>query len=133
MGWSKPFPLVIKQIKDQLAEVSKEATHELFSRVWQRSPVLTGEFRGDWTFGHNNVPTGRNGVLDPSGSAAEDQAKQVFNFPIGGTMYYVNNSPYGQMLEHGWSREKAPEGMVGITLREFEEIVADAASKNKLK
>ena len=46
-----------------------------------------------------------------------------------GTVHvWINNLPYAQRLEDGWSKQ-APSGMVGLAVREFRSIVESAAGE----
>ena len=38
----------------------------------------------------------------------------------------MNNAPYAQRIENGWSRQ-APQGLVGLTVVMFQQIVREAA------
>jgi len=38
----------------------------------------------------------------------------------GDTIYLVNNLPYAQRLEGGWSHRQAPNGMVALSIQKFD-------------
>lgn len=90
-----------------------------------------GRFRANWQLGLDAPPTGelydKKATSYPSGAAtvAGNQDK-IPILTAGGRMYYlVNNLPYARRLEEGWSSQ-APQGMVAITVLEFQQYV-DAA------
>jgi hypothetical protein len=88
-----------------------------------------GRFRGNWQLGIGVIPSGETGRIDPSG--AETLGTITASIPTeaaGTVMYLANNSPYGQRLEEGWSRQ-APTGLVGLTAMKFQAIVNEAAAQ----
>lgn len=98
---------------------------ELFSRVILRSPVDTGRFRGNWQVAIGEIPDGTLDLYDESerGVATINAAAAVaLNVKAGDIIYLVNNLPYGPVLEGG-SSDQAPQGMVALTVQEFQEIV----------
>ena len=38
----------------------------------------------------------------------------------GDAIYLVNNLPYAQRLENGWSTKQAPNGMVALSIQKFD-------------
>jgi hypothetical protein len=90
-----------------------------------------GRFRSNWQV---SFETGANGVLDlidPTGSAAKAIGKGIIErFQIGvGSIWIMQNLPYGPRLEYeGWSSQ-APAGMVRITVTEFQTFVNKAVAE----
>lgn len=92
-----------------------------------------GQFRANWQYKANSVPTGTIAKLDKEGKdtvrkiAADvkptDAAEQ--------SHFIVNRLDYGPRLEYeGWSSQ-APAGMVGITVLQFDAIVKRAVATVK--
>lgn len=126
--------------KGNAEKVVKKVVLDLGKKVVERSPVgdasywknpppkgyVGGRFRANWQHG-TTMPSGDLQAIDPSGGVSLSRiessltASQAF-----GVHYLVNNLPYAQRLENGWSRQ-APQGMVGLTVVEFEAVVRDAA------
>ena len=52
------------------------------------------------------------------------------DFKAGHVFYLVNNLPYIRRLEQGWSQQ-APAGMVAVTVSEFQQTVARAATEDR--
>lgn len=113
---------------------------DLHASVTMKSPVgdasywaspppkgyVGGRFRGNWQLGVDQAPSGKLNVVDPSGSIAIGAAVSALPGEAAGKVYFiVNNLPYGRALEDGHSRQ-APQGMVGLTLTEFQGMVAEA-------
>lgn len=109
-------------------QVVRAATLEVFTRVIQKSPVDTGRFRGNWQVDHRGFDWDKQ---DKTGSVTiQTVAADVMKSEVGGVTSLINNLPYAERLEYGYSGQ-APEGMVRITAKEFEEAVNAAAAKVK--
>lgn len=82
-----------------------------------------GAFRRNWQHGFGTAPAGE---LAGTANVARAEIKASVNSsPAAGVHYIVNNLPYGQRLENGWSSQ-SPKGMVKLTALEFPEIVRQA-------
>ena len=96
---------------------------------WKNPPpkgYTGGRFRGNWQLGVGVVPAGETGAIDKTG--AETQGRIIAAIPekASGLIYtLVNNVPYARRIEEGWSRQ-APQGLVGLTVVQFQRIVDDA-------
>jgi hypothetical protein len=99
----------------------------LATKVITRSPVDTGRFRGSWRYSPGSPAVGVPKTLDKSGSSTIALFRAaVPEQPAGLVHYITNNQPYGVRLEFGWSKQ-APNGMVGISVKEWSQIVTAAA------
>ena len=86
-----------------------------------------GRFRANWQVGINTKPTGETGEIDQTVAATLGKGLAVLGgYRMGDTIYILNNVPYAERLENGWSTQ-APVGMVGVTVARFESIVRQAA------
>ncbi|MDU9398031.1 hypothetical protein [Pseudomonas sp. zfem003] len=86
-----------------------------------------GRFRGNWQVSFEVPARGETGVIDANGSTTKSAGAAViqqFNLGVG-SIYLMNNVPYAQRLENGWSQQ-APNGMVRITVVEFQAMVRRA-------
>lgn len=122
--------LIVVKIAQRLDERSPVGD----ARYWKSPPpkgYVGGRFRGNWQLGDGTIPGGETARIDPSGDVTvgaivaavpEDAAGRVF--------YLVNNTPYAQRIEDGWSRQ-APTGLVALTAMEFQQIVDEAAAAVK--
>lgn len=102
-------------------QVRRASILELFSLVILRSPVDTGRFRGNWQTTIGQAATGSIPREDKSGGEAiADILANV------GTMldvvWMVNNLPYADALERGWSAQ-APQGMFQRSTIQWADIV----------
>lgn len=87
-----------------------------------------GRFRGNWQVTFETGATGSLDRIDPQGADTIRAAAGVvmgFTSAIG-SIWAVNNLPYGPRLEfEGWSSQ-APSGMVRISVNEFQIFVNQA-------
>ncbi|KPA87067.1 hypothetical protein PF66_06412 [Pseudomonas asplenii] len=89
-----------------------------------------GRFRGNWQVSFDTAITGAIDRVDPGGNATRDAgAALIQTFTIGkGTIWIMNNLPYGPRLEYeAWSNQ-APAGMVRISVTEFQAFVNRAVA-----
>lgn len=124
MGWTgvSPSQWVTKTERKMDTAVRKIAL-ELFSRVILKSPVDTGRFRANWQVAVGSIPSGTLELDDRSGTATISKATAgTAGVKAGDVIYLVNNLPYAQRLEDGYSQQ-APAGMVGLTVQEFQRVV----------
>lgn len=93
-----------------------------------RKGYVGGRFRANWDYGIGSIPQGQYDTVDKTGAASRDRiAVGISGVKMVGSKHFiVNNLPYAQRLEDGWSRQ-APHGMVGLTVLKFETILNRAA------
>ena len=123
---------------------TREAVSGVIAEIDRRSPVgdpsywkspppphyKPGLFRGNWQLGVDSQPLVEIGRIDPSGAATKAENIAVIPVQAFGHIYYLmNNVPYANRIENGWSERQAPAGVVGLTVIRWEEIVAAAAAK----
>lgn len=101
------------------------------AKYW-KSPApkgyVGGRFRANWQYGLGAMDLTTSEKIDASGAATISAiVGKVGDTPAGQVHYLTNSLPYADRLENGWSRQ-APNGMVNLTVLEFQPIV-DAAAK----
>lgn len=100
-------------------------------KYWKRPPpagYVGGRFRGNWQIGVDTQPTGTLERIAPNGSIEIELAK-IPEEAAGHVYWLVNNLPYAQRLEDGWSRrQSAPHAMVGLSMAEAQDVVNDAVA-----
>lgn len=108
--------------------VVRKVALDMFSRVIMKSPVDTGRFKGNWQVAIGSIPAGTVALDDKAGTATIAKVTAAtMNLHAGQTIYLVNNLPYAQALEYGHSKQ-APNGMVRLTIQEFNTFVNKAAA-----
>ena len=99
---------------------------------WAAKSYTGGRFRANWQVGIDTAPTGTIAEPDKSGVNTLAKGREVMeSFRVGEVraVYFVNNLPYGPRLEYeGWSKQ-APQGMVRISLMEFDQAIAQAVAE----
>lgn len=124
-----PFELALSQFAqkagDNADQVVKEVVLEVASRLIVRSPVDTGRFRSNWFYSLGSADPTITGAV---GAASLQGAGDLPTKAAGQVHWIQNNLPYAQRLEGGWSKQ-APNGMVALTVIEFEGIVDKAAQE----
>lgn len=86
-----------------------------------------GRYRANWQYGFGHYNVGTTEDVDPSGGQTINAIVGKVKPGAAGHVHYLTNSlPYGPRLEDGHSRQ-APNGMVKLTVLEFNPIVEAAA------
>jgi len=129
MSSAKTFSLELdkfftEEVEGQTLLVTQKLGMEALSRVVLRSPVYTGAFRNTWSVSIGDasdiLPVG----VDPSGSATiAREAPKITGLTSPKVVYLQSNSPYGNRLENGYSRQ-APNGMIAVTFAELQAFFA---------
>lgn len=79
-----------------------------------------GRFRASWTVS-KGFPTTEAPPESTDVNRALSEAAEVLALGLGDVLYLVNNLPYAQRLEYGWSSQ-APAGVVRLTAMEFNDF-----------
>lgn len=99
-------------------EVVQESLVGLSASVIIKTPVRTGVTANSWraSFGAPDLTT-----LQYSGSEEQDTViRLTAGEALGGTFFLVNNQPQIRRLEYeSWS-QRAPHGMVRVSIEEFQ-------------
>jgi len=112
------------ELADKVMSEMKESIHSAISgtatATLRRTPVLTGQARGNWNFSVDTRDmTFYEKRVDPHLQYKPQEAIDVSFDSIGGVFYMINNVPYAQRLEYeGWS-DQAPSGMLRVSIVEF--------------
>ena len=135
--WTMDLNKYAEKKKVEIKEVRKSYAFALYSSIVKKTPVDTGRARGNWniTVGHDDTTASER---------TRPQFKSVADVPkVEGdeTIYISNNLPYITKLEYGgypknpkggsgktvngYSKQ-APNGMVGVTLANNENIFNSA-------
>jgi hypothetical protein len=119
--------------KHNLDATRRAVAIKLFSAIIMDTPVLTGRLRGNWQTSINSpltAPIDRNDLT--GAEAIRDVEKMVAQSRPTDAMYLRNNLPYAYRIEYeGWSKVKAPEGMVRRNVARFRRILNEAVRENR--
>lgn len=115
MSFKRDLSRFVKKTNTMTEQVFKGTTIGLFNKVVLRTPIKSGRLRNSW----------QPSVNSPSNSTKErgenDIESTVLNAKIGDKIYITNNLPYAKKIEGG-SSTKAPQGMVAVTVAEYQAI-----------
>jgi len=102
-------------------------------KFWKRPAppgYVGGRFRANWQYGGNNINITTTQEKDKTGGPTISKVTGAIPERVIGMVHYITNSlPYSNRLENGWSWRQAPQGMVQVTILEFDRIVRQAATE----
>lgn len=125
MSFESDIRKFVQKTKASMDIVVRKVTMDLSNGLVQLSPVDTGRFRGNWMLGIGAPDTSTITAVDPNGSTTMARISSgVAGVKAGGIVYITNSLPYARRLEYGWSQQ-APQGMVRITVANYQEYVAN--------
>lgn len=131
-----------EKAKDNMEAVVVKTTIDVASRIVERSPVgnpdnwaspppkgyVGGRFRANWQIGLDAPATGELDAIDADGEPTKTKlAAEIERIGAGHVVHITNNLPYGLRLEYEGHSSQAPQGMVRITVAEFQSIIDQAA------
>lgn len=131
--WTMDLNKYVKKTKTQISDVRTAYAYALYSSIVRKTPVDTGRARANW-----NISAGRSDTSVTENTRTTPKPKTVMPNPEGDESIFIsNNLPYIETLEYGgypkdpkggngktingYSKQ-APEGMVGVTLANNENI-----------
>lgn len=118
MAWKNPPSKFSLRYRKAHSDIAREAAIRILRGVIIRSPVDTGRFRGNWQVAEGTLPSSSvDNNQKTSGGAINASIGKIPSDMNDKLLYIVNNLPYAERLEYGWSMQ-APKGMVRITLLE---------------
>jgi len=137
----------MKQINTAVEKAIRGAAIELFSEIVKRTPVgnptlwagpaaagyTGGSLRGNWQTSLRSPNYGELAAKDAAGGQAIAKgAGKIKKFKLKDkSIFFTNNLPYADRVEHGWSKQR-PEGMVRVTVKQFKPIIEKIARIHKV-
>lgn len=97
-------------------------------RLEARTPRLTGQLKNNWMTTLNSPSSAIIPGASESSTNTFSMAKAALDaYVLGDTIHIRNNLPYAGRIEFdGWSKVKAPAGMLRITVAELPQISRSA-------
>ena len=116
MSFSLDIGNWVEKTAANVAERNEMVMLALMRGIIMETPVLEGRLRGNWIASKGKPSRQTRKRPDKTGRPTISRAKNFVerqdlskDFDI----YFTNNLPYAHRIEYdGWSREKAPTGMV---------------------
>lgn len=121
-----------KKAIEQVTRDRREIILRLFRAVVFDTPVLEGTLRGNWQCSMLSPITGP--ISKRVGNQVMAEIQSVLNgSKLEDTIYLRNNMPYAYGIEYyGWSKVKAPQGMVRKNIMRLDRIAASVARSSRL-
>lgn len=133
LSFSQQVAAFAKKTNSTIDDSIKAIRVQIVGGVLFRTPVLDSGLVQSWiaTTGEPSpnvvdVPKTEGGISSSAAAAARaeaiSKATAIAQTDIDGVFWLTNNKPYVRRIEYeGYSKIKAPEGMVRITLQEFQD------------
>lgn len=136
--FSKQLRELSKYVEDGVEEIIKKSTFDLFEMIVARTPVDTGAAASNWKIGITDTSEADYQNTNPVGNL-QRQRQLFFTQKITNIIWIVNNLSYISVLEEGRGvrdgkmrgSTQAPQGIVGISLVEFNEFLKAAIATKK--
>lgn len=123
MGFADQVSAFTRKTEAKIETAIRKIALDVFAEVIMMSPVDTGRFRGNWQVAIGSTPSGTLEIDDKAGTATLAKAQaEALGLRAGQTIFLVNNLPYAQALEYGYSNQ-APGGMIRLTVQRWKPIV----------
>lgn len=115
--------------KRNLDEVATESLIDLSASVIIKTPVKEGILANNWQ-ATTDAPA--NGViLDANNSGQMSSVEQAIGASLGGVYFLVNNLAYVRSIEFLGHSQKAPNGMLRISIENYQKFIDNAISQLK--
>ncbi len=147
MSFTVDLSRFVDKATGKVDRVVRAVVIDLGTRIIMRNPVgdtkywktkyppkgyVGGRSRANWQYGFGQMPTNVLEIVDKTGAATiKSLTSGVMGAPAAGIHWIANNVEYIQPLEEGWSKNQAPNGMVRVTVMEFERLVREEANNVK--
>lgn len=110
---------------DRTTRLHRGVAVTLFNAVILDTPVDTGRLAANWRTSKNEPERTADERKSPGLAQAEVTANTADSAPTD-TLILTNSLPYAYRIEYeGWSKRKAPQGMVQRNIRRFKSILKD--------
>nr|WP_315059865.1 hypothetical protein [uncultured Campylobacter sp.] len=113
--------------QEKVLKIFKKSVVDLTSDIISDTPVDTGRLKNNWFPG---VGAASEQTTEATANEASDRAEKCAQneLTLDKTFYFTNNLPYALRIEfEGWSKVKAPQGMVRCNAIRWKQIVKKAA------
>lgn len=119
----------IEGVGGDIEDTIKLAVLGLFTAILYKTPVDTGRLAYNWQASVDSPKQSERSGVDPDKTATLEEIKtNVGKWTLKNkSLWIANNVEYAEDIEYGKSRVKAPQGMVRVSLREFDSIFKGAA------
>lgn len=120
-----------QMVREAAGDVMMAAGEMALRGVVDKSPVLTGKFKGNWQVVRNPGDASPTPGIDPAGEKTIGDGLRTLRSLVTADplapIAIANPLPYAAVLEHGSSKQ-APNGMVAVTAAEVQSAFGGAVS-----
>lgn len=113
--------------KRNLNEVATESLVNLSASVIIKTPVKEGILANNWQ-ATTDAPAS-SVILNANNSGQMQDVEQAIGASLGGIYYLVNNLPYARPIEFLGYSQKAPNGMLRISIENYQKFIDNAISQ----
>jgi hypothetical protein len=119
----------IENAEKDVEDIVKLSVLGLFRAIVLKTPVDTGHLAYNWQASVDSPESSERAGVDPEKSSTIEEGKTAIGkWSLKNTSIWIaNNVEYVEEIEYGKSRLKAPQGMVRVSLREFDSIFKGSA------
>lgn len=136
MSFSGDINKFSDRVNQAISAIVRGTSLEIYRAIVRRTPVRTGRLRANWQVQINSPAQGEINSTNAQNTIRAGETK-IKQFRVGDTVYINNNLPYAKVIEDGRIGNKgskqAPNGMVKVTIAEYQLIVQRNALRHKLK
>lgn len=114
--------------QEKVLKIFKKSVIDLTSDIISDTPVDTGRLKNNW---FPSTGAASEQTTEATANEAGDRAEKCAQneLALDKTFYFTNNLPYALRIEfEGWSKVKAPQGMVRRNAIRWKQIVKRAAN-----
>lgn len=129
MGFKQDFAKMLERAAGREDQLVRASALGLGAAIVEKSPVLSGRFRGNWQYGAGQINFATDAPEDKTGASSIGKiATGLQGWKRGETIFVTNSLPYAKRLEYDAWSQKAPAGMVRISVMEFKANVKKQAA-----
>ena len=114
--------------QEKVLKIFRKSIIDLTSDIISDTPVDTGRLKNNW---FPSTGAASEQTTEATSNEAGDRAEKCAQneLTLDKTFYFTNNLPYAFRIEfEGWSKVKAPQGMVRRNAIRWKQIVKRAAN-----
>lgn len=124
MSGSIDLARLVGRAKGNIEQAVRQTVVLAAQGVVMNSPVDTGRLRASWNFSVGRPDGATSERVDKSGGATLNRiASAMQGQKPGPSFYIVTGLPYARRIEYEGYSQKAPQGMVGITLANLPDAI----------
>ncbi len=127
MSFTEDMRRFAEKAKRGYVEVTTESLIDLSASIIIKTPVDEGTLANNWQASTDTPAPGT--IVLGGGSGQKAKIKRSVAASIGGLYYFVNNLPYAGRIEFDGHSDKAPAGMVRVSIENYQKFLDNAISQ----